>query len=211
MKNLMITTAAAALTLATTAYAEDLSTDAEMDMDEAPLLEQSTDTMLGIEDEGEQIVENNYDVTEQSQEATDLAQQDILDDADTMVEDVAEADSLLDGDSLDTTDTELATIGDLPLNSTLSPQDLAADELIGTVIYSAEDENIGEIGELILADNGDIESAIIDFGGFIGLGEKPVKVSFEDLNIQRDVEDESLRISVAMTEDELEAMPEYEG
>src|SRR5690606_5902339 len=77
----------------------------------------------------------------------------------------------------DTTDTGAAvdrnTLTEVPADQ------ISADNLIGTTVYGADDENIGEINDVVLSDDGQIDAVIIDVGGFLGIGEKPVAVGMD--------------------------------
>ncbi len=89
--------------------------------------------------------------------------------------------------------------------------ELTAEDLEGTTVYGLEDESVGELGELILSgDGGTIERAVINIGGFLGLGQKQVAVTFDELQILRG-EGNDLRIYIDSTQDALEAQPDYEG
>ncbi|WP_299031402.1 PRC-barrel domain-containing protein [uncultured Sulfitobacter sp.] len=90
-------------------------------------------------------------------------------------------------------------------------EDFNSEDLTGARVYSATDEDIGEISELIMNTEGKIDAAIIDVGGFLGLGEKPVSVSMDKLDILRSTDDKMLRVHINATQEELEAQPEYEG
>lgn len=85
---------------------------------------------------------------------------------------------------------------------------VTTEELLGTAVYGENDEWIGDLSELKLADNGEIDSVIIDVGGFLGIGEKPVAMSLDQVDIRRARGDE-LRAYVSATEEELESMPEW--
>ncbi|MCE8008601.1 PRC-barrel domain-containing protein [Aestuariivita sp.] len=85
---------------------------------------------------------------------------------------------------------------------------LTAEDLTGTRVYDAEGEWIGEVSQLNLSEDGTIDAAIVDVGGFLGLGEKPVELSLDKLDITRS-EDDTLRVSVPMTKEELEALPTW--
>ncbi len=87
--------------------------------------------------------------------------------------------------------------------------EITADELMGTTVYGAGDENIGSIGDVILSEGGEVEAVIIDFGGFLGIGAKPVAVSFAELSFMRD-DTGNLVLRTNLTEAELEAAPEYD-
>ena len=87
---------------------------------------------------------------------------------------------------------------------------LTAENLDGARVYDANDEWVGEISELVIAEDGQITDAIVDVGGFLGLGEKPVALKLTDLQILRQDGGDDVRIYTAMAEEELEAMPEFE-
>ncbi|HET7715346.1 MAG TPA: PRC-barrel domain-containing protein [Bauldia sp.] len=89
---------------------------------------------------------------------------------------------------------------------------VSADNLIGVTVYGADNESIGEVSDVILAkDGGDgaIEAVILDVGGFLGIGEKPVAVSFDSLEIMVD-EGNSLYAYSKFTQEQLEAAAEYD-
>ncbi len=66
--------------------------------------------------------------------------------------------------------------------ATLTDAPLTAEELIGTNAYGPGDEHLGAIGDVILgADGSTVDAVIIDFGGFLGIGTKPVAVAVENL------------------------------
>lgn len=60
-----------------------------------------------------------------------------------------------------------------------------ADRLIGMDVHGANDEDVGEVGDVLIGGDGQVQAVIIDVGGFLGLGEKPVAVSLENLMIAR--------------------------
>lgn len=89
--------------------------------------------------------------------------------------------------------------------------DLTAERLTGAAVYDANDEWIGEVSELVLNDDGRVNSVVIDIGGFLGIGEKPVQLNLSDIDILRADDGSDIRIYVSMTESELETMPDYRG
>ncbi|QIB34444.1 PRC-barrel domain-containing protein [Ancylobacter pratisalsi] len=80
-------------------------------------------------------------------------------------------------------------------------------ELIGTEVVTSTDENLGEISDLVMERDGSVIAAVIDVGGFLGIGAKPVAVSFESLTPTPT--DDGQKIVVAMTKEELNAAPEF--
>lgn len=88
--------------------------------------------------------------------------------------------------------------------------DVNSDELIGANVYDVEENDIGEVGDLVLsADGQTIEGIVLDVGGFLGIGEHHVGVSPDSLQILRNAEGE-MRVYVGANEEQLEAQPSYE-
>jgi sporulation protein YlmC with PRC-barrel domain len=65
-----------------------------------------------------------------------------------------------------------------------SPTHIMASDLRGTTIYGANDENIGEIDDIVLERDGRIAAVVVGVGGFLGIGEKSVAIPFQALEIQ---------------------------
>lgn len=89
--------------------------------------------------------------------------------------------------------------------------DLTAERLTGAAAYDANDERIGEVSEILLNDGGEVESVVVDVGGFLGIGEKPVELTLSEIDILRAEDGSDIRVYISMTESELESMPDYEG
>ena len=90
---------------------------------------------------------------------------------------------------------------------------LTADDLQGLSVYDSNDESIGEISELVVSDSGDISQVVIDVGGFLGLGEKPVALPFDEVSLREGEEDmtDTLHATVPHSSEDLEGMKEWEG
>ncbi|WP_417766634.1 PRC-barrel domain-containing protein [Stappia sp.] len=86
----------------------------------------------------------------------------------------------------------------------------SADELIGTPVYGAGDEDLGAVNDVIVSRDGMVEAFILDVGGFLGIGAKPVAIDVTTLTIKKD-ENGSLHIYTDYTQEQLEALPEYSG
>ncbi|WP_306259829.1 PRC-barrel domain-containing protein [Pararhizobium sp. IMCC21322] len=90
-------------------------------------------------------------------------------------------------------------------------EELTTEDLTGARIYDTKDEDIGEINSLIVDDSGQIKRAILDIGGFLGLGEHQISVTLDELSILRAADGSSFRVFIEATKEQLEAQPEYEG
>ncbi len=90
-------------------------------------------------------------------------------------------------------------------------EDLTAERLQGAAVYDANDQRVGEVGEIILSAEGQVQQLVIDVGGFLGIGEKPVALEMSTLDILRQEGGEEVRIYVSQTEEELEQLERYEA
>lgn len=88
----------------------------------------------------------------------------------------------------------------------LASTELTADILDGATIYGPGDEKIGSVSHLHGA--GPSGVVVIDVGGFLGIGAKPVAVSLNDLEFMRD-EDGDIHAVTNWTKDALKTMPEH--
>jgi ribosomal 30S subunit maturation factor RimM len=89
---------------------------------------------------------------------------------------------------------------------------LTADELTpavleGATVYGADDHKIGKVDHV--HGSGTATNVVIDVGGFLGIGAKPVSVPVGDLEFMRD-EDGDVHALTAWTKDQLKEMPEHQ-
>ncbi len=59
-----------------------------------------------------------------------------------------------------------------------------ATELTGMTVYNEQNESIGDISEVLLTRDGQIEAVVIGVGGFLGIGQRDVAVPFDALQWQ---------------------------
>jgi len=62
--------------------------------------------------------------------------------------------------------------------------DWLASHLKGVNVYNNNNDKLGSIDELILDKSGRVEAAVIDVGGFLGMGVHRVAVPFDQLHFQ---------------------------
>ncbi|MFN4016303.1 MAG: PRC-barrel domain-containing protein [Reyranella sp.] len=87
------------------------------------------------------------------------------------------------------------------------PSRASADtrKLIGRNIQNAQNETIGEIKSVFIGKDGNVDSVMVGVGGFLGLGEREVRLNWSELNISQNGE----KVTVNLTKDQLKAKPEY--
>ncbi|MBJ6372155.1 PRC-barrel domain-containing protein [Sedimentitalea arenosa] len=93
----------------------------------------------------------------------------------------------------------------------VAPEEVTADQLENARVYDSKNEWIGEVSKIVMDADGSVDTLVVDVGGFLGIGEKPVGLDFTAFNLQKSVEGNEVRASVKATKAELETMPEYEG
>ncbi len=86
---------------------------------------------------------------------------------------------------------------------------LTADSLIGTDVIGPEDEVIAEVGDIILTPEGQVDALLVDFGGFLGIGQKRVAVGIDNLEFTTDANGAQY-VWLNVTRDQLEAAPDYD-
>ncbi|MGR3484492.1 MAG: PRC-barrel domain-containing protein [Paracoccaceae bacterium] len=180
---------------------------AEGDMDAEPVEGDTTETVVA--EGGEQEFDTNVVVNQEEAVVAEVEDGPIVGENDAVMEDgmVADANPAMDGERRMLS----APIIEREGYATADATELTAEELTGTRIYGINDEFVGEIGDLIVAEDGSITEVIIDVGGFLGLGEKPVAVTFDELQMLSNDAGTDLRIYIDSTEEALESLPRFEG
>lgn len=104
--------------------------------------------------------------------------------------------------------TETAAIDRSTLKD-LNVSEISTEDFVGTTVYGANDENIGEIGDVVLSQDGKVDAVVIDVGGFLGIGEKPVAVGMDNLHFMAD-NDGDRYLYTSFTKEQLDAAPAYD-
>ncbi|RYB97050.1 PRC-barrel domain-containing protein [Ciceribacter ferrooxidans] len=88
---------------------------------------------------------------------------------------------------------------------------VSANEFIGQPIYNAENENIGDINDLIIEEKGGIVAAVVGVGGFLGIGEKDVAVPMDKITITHEADSNDVKLTTMETAEALKAAPEFQS
>ncbi|MGY6646940.1 MAG: PRC-barrel domain-containing protein [Salinarimonas sp.] len=86
----------------------------------------------------------------------------------------------------------------------------SVDQLLSANVYDVNDNNVGNVQDVMAGSNDELEYVVIDVGGFLGLGAHTVAIGLDEVTILHDGND-SLRLYVDVNEDALRNMPEYQG
>jgi hypothetical protein len=83
-----------------------------------------------------------------------------------------------------------------------------AHGVLGRDVRSPTDENMGRIVDVIVDRTGTVRAAVIDFGGFLGVGSRKIVVEWSALHFGR-VNNKSDSITLELTKAQVAAAPEY--
>lgn len=217
MKRLIATTALA-LVVAAPAYAAGMNadSDAKAETGAATPPAASMPADAGEPSLGEKTEAAAENAAEETGEAIDHAAEETgeaMDAAGQKIESAADAAATEADKALDSADAELDADADAEGWANADASDVTSEELEGVDVFDASNEDIGEVVELTLGEDGaTVNGAVIDVGGFLGLGEHRVALSMDELKIMRSTDDaDELRVYVSASREQLESMPEYEG
>lgn len=84
---------------------------------------------------------------------------------------------------------------------------IPADEVIGGWLVNHEGERIADVNDLLVDSAGEPQGILAGFGGFLGFMQREVAVPLDRVQLVRGDDRE---FPTDLTEDEIEAMPEYE-
>lgn len=113
-----------------------------------------------------------------------------------------------DQTAADTDNTRTSAIDRSTLKEAQNDQ-ISAEAFVGTTVYGANEENIGEVSDVIMSQDGKVDAIIVDVGGFLGMGEKSVAVDLDNLAFMSD-EDGKYYLYTPFTQEQLEAQPAYD-
>jgi len=80
--------------------------------------------------------------------------------------------------------------------------------VLGRDVRSAANEDMGKIIDVIVDRSGAVRAAVIDFGGFLGVGSRKIVVDWKALRFGR-VADKTDSVTLELTKDQVKAAPEY--
>lgn len=79
--------------------------------------------------------------------------------------------------------------------------------LMGKEVRSSKGEAMGRIVNILIDDTGAPRAAVIDFGGFLGVGVRKIAVDWNALEFS--LHGATERVTVNLTRDQVKAAPEY--
>jgi sporulation protein YlmC with PRC-barrel domain len=93
-------------------------------------------------------------------------------------------------------------------SSNISTARLLISDVYKANVYDTAENKIGDVRDLVMNRDGDITTAVIGVGGFLGAGQKDIAIPFKELKITSRNDKEWLVLN--RTKDQLKSMPSYE-
>jgi hypothetical protein len=101
-----------------------------------------------------------------------------------------------------------STVGVASPPSAIALDSQDVEGVLGKEVRSSADENMGRIVNVVVDRNAQPRAAVIDFGGFLGIGSRKLAVDWNLLHFGPAGNGRG-RITVDLTADEVRAAPEY--
>lgn len=86
-----------------------------------------------------------------------------------------------------------------------------AEQILSADVYDAMGDSIGNVNDVTLHEDHGVQEVIVDIGGFLGIGSHSVALPVDGADILWNAQDDSVRIHLPMTREQLESLPEYES
>ena len=83
-----------------------------------------------------------------------------------------------------------------------------AQSILGKDVRSSADENMGRIVDVIVDRSGRVRAAVIDFGGFLGVGSRKIAVDWNALSFPSPTSERDV-VTLELTRDQVREAPEY--
>lgn len=87
--------------------------------------------------------------------------------------------------------------------------DLSTADLESATVYGRENEIIGSISGLQIGADGKVHGAVVDVGGFLGLGAHSVLLPFGNLTVLRRADGAEISVYLDTTKEKLRALPRH--
>lgn len=95
---------------------------------------------------------------------------------------------------------------DHSMHTQLVDSELNEANLLRAVVYGPDDEKIGTVAHV--HGLGAATQVIVDVGGFLGIGAKPVALTTNQVRFMRDAEGD-VHATTSWTKEEIKALPEH--
>ncbi|SFG46061.1 PRC-barrel domain-containing protein [Palleronia marisminoris] len=97
--------------------------------------------------------------------------------------------------------------GEIVADPAADPNATATGESVAT----AQPQSVGQISDIIMTQDGQLEYVVLGVGGFLGIGEQNVAVNFDALSVEPDPQNEGeYMIMISASQEQIENAPEFD-
>jgi len=90
-----------------------------------------------------------------------------------------------------------------------SDNQLLASNLMGKAVQNSAGDKIGTVKDILFDDQGKMSAFIIGVGGFLGIGEKSVAISFDMVKATKDKDGNMILLAASLDKDAINAAPDF--
>ncbi|PFG64520.1 PRC-barrel domain protein [Thioclava sp. ES.031] len=191
---------------------EAIDNAAENTADAAQNAAQETEqAMNNAGDKTEEMAKDAAQNTKEAANATGQAVENAAENAGEATKEAANETGNAIDDAVDSTAAAVGTMGqaDQEDGQKVDIASVAPDTLRGEGVYGPNDDKVGDVSELVQGNDGKVSGVVIDVGGFLGIGAKPVEIKASELTVLQN--DTSITVHTGLTEDQLKKLPKYEA
>ena len=122
----------------------------------------------------------------------------------------AAADATMTTDATTAPATDMAETAPMAAGDMVDLTTYAEADLVGKRVYGPNDEDVGEISAVSMDADGKVAGAVVDVGGFLGMGEKEVVLTSAMLSLVPGMDGAEPKFVVSATQEQLETMDTYQ-
>lgn len=86
---------------------------------------------------------------------------------------------------------------------------IRSKQLVGSDVVNMSDDKIGSITDLVVNKDGQVVGIVVGVGGFLGIGEKHVALSWNSVKITTDEDNDNYQVTTSLLKEDLENAIEY--
>jgi sporulation protein YlmC with PRC-barrel domain len=86
----------------------------------------------------------------------------------------------------------------------IKPDQMRASKVIGSTVYDVQNQNIGDVKDIVLDKDGQVSAVVVGVGGFLGMGEKNVAVKLSDIKTDNN------RLTLDKSKEQLQQAANYQ-
>jgi PRC-barrel domain len=95
------------------------------------------------------------------------------------------------------------------IDAKVRPLEGSVESILGKKVQGAKGDDLGRVVDVLADEGGRVRAAVIEFGGFLGVGNRRIAVDWSLLRFHPEDEDHALVLSVSVKT--LQSVPEYKN